>query len=79
MSKEYYVKVLKDIGAFKKGLIVKVNDNDRVWGHYWRRRLKDAERDGCCEKVVAKATSKSINKGTDKQQSSLPKSADKES
>jgi len=54
MAKIYTVRVLKDLGEFKTGAKVRVNDNDRVWGHYWRRRLKDAATDGCCELVPEK-------------------------
>ena len=53
---EMIVKVKKDLGQFKKDQIVKVIKGDTVWGPYWRRRLKDAKTDGCCELVVSKAS-----------------------
>ena len=77
MAKTITVKVLKDIGKFKAGLTVRVPENDRVWGTYWRRRLKDADVDGCCELVIDKPHSK--KKSLDKQHNSSAQTADQES
>ena len=52
---EMTVRVNTDLGKFKKDQIVKVFKGDTEWGPYWRRRLKDAKTDGCCELVVEKA------------------------
>ena len=77
MSKTFLVKVLKDIGKFKAGLTVRVEHHDHVWGIYWRRRLKDAEIDGCCELVIDKPSPK--KKSLDNPENSSTKKADKES
>ena len=50
------VKINKPFGRYSIGTIVPVKvDANRIpmgsLGQFWRRRLKDAETDGCCEVV----------------------------
>ena len=52
---EMTVLIKKELGEFKEGQIVKVIKGDTKWGPYWRRRLKDAKTDNCCELVAEKA------------------------
>ena len=39
------IEILKSFGPYSEGQIVKADDNDP----HWRRRLKEAERDGACQ------------------------------
>jgi len=49
------IKVNKRLGReFPAGKIVRVPELN----HFWRRRLKDAERDGCCEVIDIHAEAK---------------------
>lgn len=60
------IKILKDLGIYKSGDIVKVeadlHGTPRV--SYWRDRLKDSLKDQCCEviKPVKKTVSKTVTK-----------------
>ena len=54
------IKVKKELGQFKVGMIITVNEQNRQQSRYWRRRLKDAETDGCCEIFQEPKSKKSI-------------------
>lgn len=61
MNKILKVQVNKQIGDHKPGTIINV-DADKLGtplNLIWRRRLKDAETDQCCEIVKPKTKSKS--------------------
>lgn len=56
------IKVNKDLGLFKAGDVVRLVKIDQ----YWRRRLKDAETDNCCELVNDKPKRRSSTKSEGK-------------
>lgn len=55
------IKVNKQFGDHKPGTIIDVDcdENEIPLNHIWRRRLKDAEIDNCCEIVKPKKKSTS--------------------
>jgi hypothetical protein len=54
------IEIKRDFGPYTRGQLVKVEQDEAgiVTNEYWRRRLKDAETDGCCELVTAQPLSK---------------------
>lgn len=75
MNKILKIQVNKNIGDYGPGSIVSVDADQEgtPLNHIWRRRLKDAETDQCCEivepekKLVDKpAKEKQKDKSTDK-------------
>ena len=61
MSKYIEIKANKSLGVVAAGKVIKVlADDDGVpLQTFWRRRLKDAEVDNCCEIVVTVEANKS--------------------
>ncbi len=58
------IKIKANLGRHKKGDLVKVEERGGVPADpFWRKRLRDAETDGCCEIVQPR---KSTKKGDDK-------------
>ena len=57
MSKYIKIKALKDLGSTKAGETVKIlaDDDGNPFDSFWRKRLKDAKFDSCCELVADKA------------------------
>lgn len=52
------IEIMKDLGQFKEGQIVTVKDKKGIpCDIFWRRRLEDAELDGCV-KIHKKKRSK---------------------
>ena len=64
MSKYIQIKALKDLGSVSAGKIIKTlaDDNGTPLSSFWRKRLKDAEIDNCCEIVTDKANKKPRSK-----------------
>ena len=60
------IKVNKQFGDHKPGTIVDVDCDETgiPLNHIWRRRLKDAETDNCCEIVKPKPKSKPKSEST---------------
>lgn len=54
------VKILKSFGAYNEGdgITLLCDGEGTPIDQYWRRRLKDAEADGCCEVVKQKRKNK---------------------
>ncbi len=51
------VRVLKKVGGFNVGQVIRVkSEHGHVADAFWARRLKDAERDGCCEIIEEETT-----------------------
>lgn len=63
LTKPIEIKVLKNLGDYKAGDLIKVPaDGDGApFDSFWRRRLKDAEQDGCCE-IVKPAVKKAVSR-----------------
>lgn len=59
------IRINKTFGPYKEGQVVRVDtDADGVpLEAYWRRRLQDAQTDGCCEMVQPKAAATSRKAG----------------
>lgn len=66
--KNLKIKVLKEFDGHKAGEEVSVpcDQHSIPLARSWRRRLKDAERDKCCEVVVPKTRGKSKKSTGDK-------------
>jgi len=61
------IKINKPLPGYEVGRIIEVaSDNEGTpLDFYWRRRLKDAESDGCCE-IVKPVSTKSVFTKPDK-------------
>lgn len=51
--KHSYIVMKVDLGQHKKGdqILITVDEDGIPLDHYWRKRLKEAEKDGSCEIV----------------------------
>ena len=72
MSKYIQIRALKDLGKAKEQEVVKVlaDENGIPFSAFWRKRLKDAELDNCCELIIEnevkpKQPKKATKKSTD--------------
>jgi nucleotidyltransferase/DNA polymerase involved in DNA repair len=63
ITKPIEIRVLKNLGNYKAGDLVKatVDENGKPLDKFWRQRLKDAKRDGCCE-IVKPAVKKTVSR-----------------
>jgi hypothetical protein len=61
--KHIEIKMLKDMGIHKAGDLIKApaHEDGTPLDVFWRRRLKDAEQDGCCE-IVKPAVKKTVSR-----------------
>lgn len=62
-TKPIEIKVLRNIGLYQAGDLVKlpIDVDGAPLDPFWRRRLKDAEQDGCCE-LVKPAVKKTVSR-----------------
>jgi hypothetical protein len=62
-----YIKCHKALGKVKEGETIRVHgtEDGTPLDAYWRKRLKDAKTDGCCE-VVEKPKAKAHHKSKSK-------------
>lgn len=60
MQKKITLEINQRVGSFKKGDTVRINvdENGTPLDKYWRRRLKDAERDHCVTVQKTRSASK---------------------
>lgn len=63
MSKYIKIKVNTNLGEIEAGSVIEVlaDESGTPLEKYWRRRLKDAEVDNCCELVKPKVKGKKVN------------------
>ena len=59
MSEKVSIRVNAELPDYPSGSVVhvEVDEEGTPLSHYWRRRLKDAERDGCCEVISSRGRS----------------------
>jgi len=64
------IQINKGLGLFKKGQVIEVEDLKGIpVDRYWRKRLKDAKTDKCCEILKPPTKPKTVRSNSSKGES----------